>query len=96
MPLFDFECKKCQKVSEELIRNDEDLEGAETCPDCGGKRQKLIGTSHYHMDIETYLEHVRGVNALAPAPVRVPKNMGNIGHSKFGAGMRGHYEKRKG
>ena len=96
MPLHDFKCEKCGERTEELIRNQQDLIEASNCPKCGAARVKCIGVSYYHMSTERYLERVRGVNALAPAPIRESKNQQHIGHSQFGTGMRGHYEKNKG
>lgn len=37
MPLFDYQCNKCQIVEEILIRNDE----TPSCPVCGGEMRKL-------------------------------------------------------
>lgn len=36
MPLFEFQCAKCSRRFEELLRNGEDLRGLK-CPDCGSE-----------------------------------------------------------
>ncbi|MFV1975545.1 MAG: zinc ribbon domain-containing protein, partial [Candidatus Scalindua sp.] len=33
MPLYEYKCKKCEKISEILQRNNEKV----VCPECGGK-----------------------------------------------------------
>jgi len=44
MPLYDFECKKCNKVYEELTKLDESGEYPDVeCPECGSKDKiKLV------------------------------------------------------
>ena len=44
MPIFDFKCRNCGKVSEIIIRKaDEEV----TCPECGNRKmEKLIASSY--------------------------------------------------
>jgi putative FmdB family regulatory protein len=41
MAMFEFECKKCGKRFEELLRADAGEESP-VCPECGGESRKLI------------------------------------------------------
>jgi len=36
MPLYEFECRSCHKVFEELVRSGNNGEGV-SCPSCGGQ-----------------------------------------------------------
>jgi putative FmdB family regulatory protein len=47
MPIYDFKCGECGRVTEILIR---DTDGQEIkCPDCGGSLEKLISSSTFLM-----------------------------------------------
>ena len=42
MPIFEYECDKCKKIFELLVRNNEDVQ---KCPECGGKKiTKLVSS----------------------------------------------------
>lgn len=54
MPLYDFECKECGKITEKYAKMEE-ITGF--C-DCGGEQKRLITTSSYAIgDLEPYLDH---------------------------------------
>jgi putative FmdB family regulatory protein len=47
VPIFDYKCKKCEELWEEIVLRDEKVE----CPKCGSKCvKKLMGASHFRMD----------------------------------------------
>jgi putative FmdB family regulatory protein len=49
--LFEFRCKKCEKVTEAIVKsNTEEIE----CPECGSVAKKIISAPHFH---------IRGFNA---------------------------------
>jgi len=43
MPLFDFRCKVCGAVVEELVLNGEDM--PKKCPKCGGELERIFSGS---------------------------------------------------
>jgi putative FmdB family regulatory protein len=43
MPIFDFRCKNCGKVVEELILNGEKI--PDRCSDCGGELERIYSGS---------------------------------------------------
>jgi len=45
MPIYDFKCKKCGKVSELLIRSVDNQEAI--CPDCGSSNMERLISSSY-------------------------------------------------
>ena len=45
MPIYDYKCGKCSKISEIIVRREEDE--APSCPDCGSSNmQKLVSSSY--------------------------------------------------
>ena len=48
MPLYEYECKKCGKAFEELVKNSSEKV---SCPECGGKRvQRLMSKVAFKTD----------------------------------------------
>jgi putative FmdB family regulatory protein len=45
MPIYDYKCRECGRVSEILISHNNDREIK--CPDCGGGMERLIPSSSY-------------------------------------------------
>lgn len=44
--LFEFRCKKCEKVTEAIVKSDiEEIE----CPKCGSMAKRIISTPHFHI-----------------------------------------------
>jgi len=43
MPIYDYKCRECGRVTEILVRNKEGQEVK--CPGCGGGMEKLISSS---------------------------------------------------
>ena len=43
MPIYDFKCLECGKVSELFVRGAEQVP---RCPDCGGNLEKLMSSSY--------------------------------------------------
>lgn len=47
MPIYEYECQKCNSVTEQLQRfSDPDLK---KCPDCGGKTKKLMSLNSFQL-----------------------------------------------
>ena len=48
MPIFEFLCSDCGKVTEEIYKSENDR--PESCPFCGGKNvEKLVSASAFHL-----------------------------------------------
>ena len=47
MPIYEYECSKCRKVTE-IIQKFSDSPIQE-CPECGGSVEKLISRSSFHL-----------------------------------------------
>ena len=45
MPIYDFKCKKCGKVSELLVRSADSQDVS--CPDCGNSNMERLISSSY-------------------------------------------------
>ncbi|MEO0198385.1 MAG: zinc ribbon domain-containing protein [candidate division WOR-3 bacterium] len=43
MPIFEFRCKNCGKVIEELVMNGEEM--PRRCPHCGGELERIFSGS---------------------------------------------------
>lgn len=47
MPIYEYQCKKCEKIFEELQGfNDKPLK---KCSECGGKVERMISLSAFHL-----------------------------------------------
>jgi len=47
MPIYEYECRKCGQIIEELQKfSDPPLK---KCPDCGGKVNKLMSMNSFHL-----------------------------------------------
>lgn len=51
MPIYDFKCRGCGKVSEILVRSAEGQAGR--CPDCGGGNMERLISASYVIRTET-------------------------------------------
>jgi putative FmdB family regulatory protein len=47
MPLFEYVCKSCDCLTEELVRYP-DAE-PEVCPECGGELRRIVSLSSFHL-----------------------------------------------
>ncbi len=46
MPIYEYECKKCGKISE-FIKSIKSSDKVEICPDCGGKAVRIVSQSSF-------------------------------------------------
>ena len=50
MPIYEFECKECKHITEMMYLNATEAEGKlPKCPKCGGKTEKLISGTSFHL-----------------------------------------------
>jgi putative FmdB family regulatory protein len=59
MPILEFQCKNCAKVTERIIQRFKDAEETTqiVCPDCGGTAPKIISTplpAHFYGSPDGY------------------------------------------
>jgi putative FmdB family regulatory protein len=47
MPLYEYQCESCQKVTERIQKFSDPL--METCPACGGPVKKLLSSPAFHL-----------------------------------------------
>src|SRR5687767_3070378 len=47
MPLYEYQCESCQKVTERIQKFSDQL--METCPSCGGPVKKLLSSPAFHL-----------------------------------------------
>ncbi len=47
MPIYEYQCEQCKKHTEALQKVDDPP--LDTCEDCGGKLQKTIPNSTFHL-----------------------------------------------
>lgn len=48
MPIYEYACEKCGKVTEKLVQISADS-GETECPECGGKALKIMSASAFHL-----------------------------------------------
>ncbi len=58
MPLFDFQCKKCSKIDEQMHRYPRETS---VCPDCGGESKRLFTTRRRNAVARTIWSKAMGV-----------------------------------
>jgi len=59
MPIYEFQCTKCQNIDERLyvgFDNNLSVENIEPCTKCGGKAKKIISAGAIHTDTPTWLD----------------------------------------
>ncbi len=69
MPIYEYECRKCEKVTEEWQSMSE--EPLTTCPDCNGELKKLISSSSFQLKGGGW--YADGYSTTQPAPECTPK-----------------------
>ena len=83
MPIYEFECPKCQNIDERLYLRYESPK-SEPCTKCGGQSKKIISTGAIHTDTPTWLDQsvrnaVQGDNER---PIQNRKDLSNVMRSK--------------
>jgi len=83
VPIYEFQCVKCQNIDERLYVGF-DSKKIEPCTKCGGKAKKIISTGAIHTDTPTWLDQsvrdaVQGDNER---PIQNRKDLSNVMRSK--------------
>ena len=83
MPIYEFQCPKCQHIDERLYMEYKSPK-SEPCTQCGGKSKKIISTGAIHTDTPTWLDQsvrdaVQGDNER---PIQNRKDLSNVMRSK--------------
>lgn len=50
MPIYEFKCKICKKISEVLVKNSEMDKQTVQCPECGQDAKKVLSVGYFKIN----------------------------------------------
>lgn len=86
MPIYEYECKKCDKIIEQIQKFSDPL--LKKCPECGGKVEKLISKSSFILKGSGYYSTDYKKPTETPAPAKTEKERPEIAEAREKVGCK--------
>ena len=81
MPIYEYKCASCSRLTSAFVRNVED-EVAPNCQHCGGKTARALSRFAYHKSEQRVLEDY-GAMPQRPEDYKDPRQIGRWAERKF-------------